>query len=131
MIWVLFAGLAALTVIIMLDPLRRSEAVAADRIASAVTVHVDQLREIDKDAERGLISTEEAKAAKVEIERRLIALERTKSTTGHFETGGRGALWLSALMVLNRPGFTGGQNFRRIAHYGTVTQQEDLEAVFT
>jgi len=32
---------------------------------------------------------------------------------------------------LNRPGFTGGQNFRRIAHYGTVTQQEDLEAVFT
>ena len=99
MIWVLFAGLVALAVIIMLDPLRRSEAVAADRIASAVTVHVDQLREIDKDAERGLISTEEAKAAKVEIERRLIALERTKSTTGHFETGGRGALWLSALMV--------------------------------
>ena len=32
---------------------------------------------------------------------------------------------------MNRPGFTGGQNFRRIAHYGTVTQQEDLEAVFT
>ena len=32
---------------------------------------------------------------------------------------------------VNRPGFTGGQNFRRIAHYGTVTQQEDLEAVFT
>ncbi|XOY55465.1 MAG: hypothetical protein ACMUJK_11980 [Rhodobacterales bacterium] len=32
---------------------------------------------------------------------------------------------------LNRPGFTGGQNSRRIAHYGTDTQQEDLEAVFT
>lgn len=32
---------------------------------------------------------------------------------------------------LNRPGFSGGQNSRRIAHYGTVTQQEDLEAVFT
>ena len=31
---------------------------------------------------------------------------------------------------VNRPGFTGGQNFRRIAHYGTDTKEEDLEAVF-
>ena len=33
--------------------------------------------------------------------------------------------------ALNRPGFTGGQNSRRIAHHGTDTQQEDFEAVFT
>ena len=32
---------------------------------------------------------------------------------------------------LNRPGFTGGQNSRRIARYGTCTREEDLEAVFT
>jgi hypothetical protein len=38
---------------------------------------------------------------------------------------------ISRVTDVNRPGFTGGQNFRRIAHYGTVTQQEDLEAVFT
>ena len=31
---------------------------------------------------------------------------------------------------LNRPGFTGGQNSRRIAHYGTDTKEEDREAVF-
>ena len=31
---------------------------------------------------------------------------------------------------LNRPGFTGGQNSRRIARYGTDTKEEDLEAVF-
>ena len=31
---------------------------------------------------------------------------------------------------MNRPGFTGGQNFRRIARYGTDTE-EDFEAVFT
>ena len=34
------------------------------------------------------------------------------------------------LARLNRPGFTGGQNSRRIAHYGTDTKEEDLEAVF-
>ena len=33
--------------------------------------------------------------------------------------------------VVNRPVFTGGQNSRRIAHYGTCTKEEDLEAVFT
>jgi hypothetical protein len=33
--------------------------------------------------------------------------------------------------ALNRPGFTGGQNSRRIARYGTDTKEEDHEAVFT
>jgi hypothetical protein len=32
--------------------------------------------------------------------------------------------------TMNRPGFTGGQNSRRIAPYGTDTKEEDLEAVF-
>ena len=32
---------------------------------------------------------------------------------------------------LNRPGFTGGQNSRRIARYGTDTKEEHHEAVFT
>jgi hypothetical protein len=32
---------------------------------------------------------------------------------------------------LNRPGFTGGQNSRRIARYGTDIKEEDREAVFT
>ena len=32
---------------------------------------------------------------------------------------------------LNRPGFTGGQNSRRVARYGTDIKEEDLEAVFT
>jgi hypothetical protein len=34
-------------------------------------------------------------------------------------------------LLLNRPGFTGGQNSRRIARYGTDIKEEDLEAVFT
>lgn len=33
--------------------------------------------------------------------------------------------------IMNRPGFTGGQNSRRIARYGTDTKEEDIEAVFT
>ncbi len=32
---------------------------------------------------------------------------------------------------LNRPRFTGGQNSRRIARYGTDIKEENREAVFT
>ena len=35
------------------------------------------------------------------------------------------------VLDLNRPGLTGGQNSRRIAHYGTDTKEQDREAVFT
>ena len=35
-----------------------------------------------------------------------------------------------AALCLNCPGFTGGQNSRRIARYGTDIKEEDLEAVF-
>jgi hypothetical protein len=35
------------------------------------------------------------------------------------------------LALVNRPGFTGGQNSRRIARYGTDIKEEDREAVFT
>jgi hypothetical protein len=31
---------------------------------------------------------------------------------------------------MNRPGFTGGQNSRRIARYGTDIKEENVEAVF-
>ena len=36
-----------------------------------------------------------------------------------------------AINVLNRRGFTGAQNTRRIAPFGTDTEEEDCEAVFT
>jgi hypothetical protein len=44
-------------------------------------------------------------------------------------TDGAGALQ-GVHRTLNRPGFTGGQNSRRIARYGTCTKEENLEAVF-
>ena len=37
---------------------------------------------------------------------------------------------LDGFARLNRPGFTGGQDSRRIARYGADTEEEDREAVF-
>jgi hypothetical protein len=38
---------------------------------------------------------------------------------------------LKSRYALNRPIFTGGQNSRRIARYGTCIKEEDFEAIFT
>jgi hypothetical protein len=43
---------------------------------------------------------------------------------------GKGPIIIGQDRYLNRPGFTGGQNSRRIARYGTESK-EDLKAVFT
>jgi len=58
-------------------------------------------------------------------------LESFRTDLQHIVTIAQRTIETDIRTFLNRPGFTGGQNFRRIAHYGTVTQQEDLEAVFT
>ena len=50
------------------------------------------------------------------------------------EQAGTISFWLKPaqrLDALNRPGFTGGQNSRRIARYGTDIKEENREAVFT
>jgi transposase len=48
----------------------------------------------------------------------------------HFNISRDSVAKMMEFSVLNRPGFTGGQNSRRIARYGTESK-EDLEAVFT
>jgi cytochrome c-type biogenesis protein CcmH len=70
-------GLTTFAVALLLVPLilrnRRSEA----RDAYNLTVYRDQLAEVDRDVERGVIGPAEAEAAKGEISRRILALTPT------------------------------------------------------
>ena len=65
--------------------------------------------------------------------RAVAALVLREMSTRYGRTPG-GYLWAIleplGMIIMNRPGFTGGQNSRRIARYGTESK-EDLEAVFT
>lgn len=99
MLWAIFAILAIIAAGMLLFPLRKTEAVATDRETGAVAVLADQLREVDRDAARGLISENEAEAAKVEIKRRILKAKRADSTLRHKGATGQGALWASALAV--------------------------------
>ncbi|WP_432431642.1 c-type cytochrome biogenesis protein CcmI [Rhizobium leguminosarum] len=72
--WILVAALTAALVVILLYPLLRG-AKAADNIrAGEAAVYRDQLRELDRDLDGGLITREEADYARAEIGRRLIAV---------------------------------------------------------
>lgn len=73
MIWLALGTLIVIALLVVMPPLLRRKVDASDVAASELAVYRDQLREIDGDLERGLISPLEAEAARLEIKRRLLA----------------------------------------------------------
>lgn len=71
--WGLAAFLAAGSLALVLAPLWRRPAAPARRAAYDMQVLKDQLREIEADHARGLMSDGEAKATRAEVARRLLA----------------------------------------------------------
>lgn len=74
LIWVLFAGLTAVAVLIVLAPLARGGTAAAED--GDLAVYRDQLAELDRDRAAGLVPEAEAEAARAEISRRLLRAAR-------------------------------------------------------
>src|SRR5215472_6112883 len=72
LVWLVFAVLAALVVALVIWPLA-SERRTPARAAFDRAVYRDQLKEISRDSERGLLTHAEAASARLEVERRLIA----------------------------------------------------------
>lgn len=78
LIWALFAGMTVLALLFVLAPLVRRGAVEAVPTESAgeISVYRDQLAEIDRDLEAGLVAPAEADAARAEISRRILRSSR-------------------------------------------------------
>jgi cytochrome c-type biogenesis protein CcmH len=70
-IWMLFATMTALAVLAVLWPLSRHRAGAGEADPNT-QFYRDQLAEIERDRERGLLSPDEAEAARAEAGRRLL-----------------------------------------------------------
>lgn len=74
--WIVSAALTAGVILVLTRPLSASADDARDEPPAAdLEVYRDQLREIDADAARGLLSAAEAEAARIEVSRRILALE--------------------------------------------------------
>jgi len=74
--WVFFAVAAALAIAVagaLIAPLLAGRAGSARRASYDMQVYRDQLREIEADAARGVLTAAEAEATRVEIARRLLA----------------------------------------------------------
>jgi len=82
--WVAAAALTAIAVLLLLRPLTRPTAVSADAADYARKVYADQVAEIDRDLARGVITPDQAKAARAEVGRRLLA---TTGRSGHTPAG--------------------------------------------
>src|SRR5690554_6688816 len=73
--WVLCAVLTAVVLYAVMRPLSAPLARSTERrdVESDLAVYRDQLRELEADRARGLLTDAEAEAARVEISRRLLA----------------------------------------------------------
>src|SRR5215510_14688414 len=69
----LLALLATATVGALLIPLLRAETPSAGRLEGELAIYRDQLAEIERDRASGALSETEAAAARLEIERRILA----------------------------------------------------------
>ncbi len=92
-------GMTSLALALLLVPLLRHQHRAASRDAYNLAVYRDQLAEVERDLGRGLLSGEQAEAARAEIGRRILAL-----TLGDGETrAGSGAMIAAMLAILLLP----------------------------
>lgn len=95
MIWLIFTGMTAAVVAVLLVPFTRKSSGSLNSDADFnLAVYRDQLQELERDQSRGLIGAAEADAARNEISRRLLQVAKPKT----FATGNRYAL-LAVLLV--------------------------------
>jgi cytochrome c-type biogenesis protein CcmH len=74
-LWVTIAAVTAIVMTLVLFPLlrRRAPAASPDRGAYDLAVYRDQLAELDRDIDRGLLQPDRAEAARLEIKRRMLS----------------------------------------------------------
>ena len=88
--WLFWAVMAVMTAGILVTFWRAITKSGAARAADSVdvTVYRDQLREIDRDLERGTITAEEGQRLRVEISRRLLDADRAAKADAQAKSGG-------------------------------------------
>ena len=76
MLWLIFALLTLAVLAILLYPfLSGATSEAPPRVDYDIVVYRNQLAEIDQEIERGLLTEEQAEAARAEVYRRMLAAE--------------------------------------------------------
>lgn len=98
MFWIVAVGLAVfVTATLALAILRRAPD-ARPPAAYDLDVYRDQLREVERDVARNVLSEADANRVRTEVSRRILAADAAIQATGH-TTGRRGGVVVAALLV--------------------------------
>ena len=88
--WIATGAFSMLVVVVMMLAVLRPRKAAVPAAAYDVQVYRDQLKEVDKDVARGILTEEEAVRARTEVSRRLLeadrALQRAKTVEARTST---------------------------------------------
>jgi cytochrome c-type biogenesis protein CcmH len=98
LLWIVLAVFTALVMAVLLWPLAGA-ASSKEGANDPVDVLRDQLRELDRDREVGLLPASEAAAARLEIERRALALAQIDTTTRESSKPARSLVPIAIVMV--------------------------------
>lgn len=105
MFWIICAVLTAAVGLAIVAPLLRVRRDAGQPAAAFdLRVYRDQLREVDRDLDRGVIAPEDAERLRTEIGRKVLDADRRLSQATQTGTGGRGIVAIGIMTIL----FAGG-----------------------
>ncbi len=108
MMWLATGILVALALFFLLRPLLRATPVSSDAASYDLEVYRDQLAELGRDRERGLIGPAEAEAAELEIKRRILAADAREDAAKRPPPAGDGVRRLGLGLAIALPLFVGG-----------------------
>jgi cytochrome c-type biogenesis protein CcmH len=106
MIWIAIGLMALATIAALLWPILKAPAATMSRAAYDMTVFQDQLKEVDRDLERGVLTADEADAARLEIQRRILSASKAPMETTTSETEpktSRGRIGIAAVVAVLVP----------------------------
>lgn len=122
-LWLLGGGLTLLVLALLLAPLLKPRASSAPRFDYDLEVYRDQLAELERDAARGLLGPAEVSAARLEIQRRILAAGNAAAPAPR----ARPAQALVLALVLGLP-FAGGALYLGLGRPGLPSQSAMREA---
>ena len=99
-LWPILTGLTVLVLALVLLPLVRRPGAVAARREHDLSVYRAQLGELERDQERGLLGPEEARAARLEVERRMLATDAADRAERLPTAAVGGRRWGTALVLL-------------------------------
>ncbi|AHM05150.1 putative heme lyase subunit CcmH-like protein [Roseibacterium elongatum DSM 19469] len=98
--WIAAGVVSLLVALIILMTYLRPGKTEAPAAAYDLKVYRDQLKEVERDLERGVLTEEEAARARTEVSRRILEADRALSRSETASGGGTGGRWMIAASLV-------------------------------